>query len=361
VLHVLSADGWGGTEVQVAEQLRRREMSQCHQALAVLDSHGELHHQLRYEGVEVHALEGGRNFSKAIWRLARLIRIRPWDLVEAYGFRASVAVRLAQALTLSRPTIVMGVRNVHMVETEEVTNLKSRLVLAVERRLSWTVTCYDANSRGAVEFLVKSGFPSEKFRVIPNGVSLPEGLEAATRHEQPTIVSVARFVSRKRHEHLIRAVAVLRDRGHNVRCVLIGTGPTLESCRRFARELGVDEHVEMLGELSQPNTLQAVAAADVFALCSLWEGLPGSVLEAMALGLPVVATKVSGTSEVVVDEATGFLVPVDDIEALAGALARVLSDAALRQRMGEAAKTRATQYSFERVVQAKDALYRELA
>ena len=106
---------------------------------------------------------------------------------------------------------------------------------------------------------------------------------------------------------------------------------------------------------------ESLARSDVFVLPSLWEGLPGSVLEAMAAGLPVVGTDVNGTREVVVAGETGLLVPPDDVDALTDALERLFADASLRREMGRRGRERADgEYSIAALVERKEQLLRDL-
>ena len=176
------------------------------------------------------------------------------------------------------------------------------------------------------------------------------------------VICVARFVPRKRQEVLIRAVASLVVAGRAVICEFVGSGPTLEMMRATAASCGAPEAFLFSGRLPQAEAAARVREADIFVLCSLWEGMPGSVLEAMSAGLPVVATDVSGTREVVVDGETGLLVPPDDAQRLADALASLIDDVELRVTLGRAGRRKvAEEYSFDRLVAAKEAFFASIA
>jgi glycosyltransferase involved in cell wall biosynthesis len=142
--------------------------------------------------------------------------------------------------------------------------------------------------------------------------------------------------------------------------LIAGDGAKRPEYEALTRELGLtDEWVRFLGFRSDAPDL--LGAADLFLLPSLTEGLPLSVLEAMTHGLPVIATPVGGVPEVVLPGRTGVLVPVEDVEALAGAIATMIQDRATRARLGEAGRERARgEFSFSRMVARYDALYGEL-
>jgi glycosyltransferase involved in cell wall biosynthesis len=173
------------------------------------------------------------------------------------------------------------------------------------------------------------------------------------------VVCVARFDPDKRHDVLLRALAATRDRGHAFRCDLVGEGPSLVASRELCTELGLEGQVRFLGAIDRDDVLERLSDADVFALVSMYEGMPGSILEAMAAGLPVVGTDVNGIRELVADGVTGRLVAAGDVEQTAVALAELLADAALRAQMGRAGRACAAErYDFARVVTAKAAMYR---
>jgi len=158
------------------------------------------------------------------------------------------------------------------------------------------------------------------------------------------ILAVGRLVEKKGFDVLMRACAVLRDRGHIFDCVIIGKGPEEDRLKDLAASLRLDGIVRLAGPRPQGDVLKAYREAAVFALpCVVgsdnnMDGLPTVLLEAMATGLPVVSTTLTGNPEIVSDGVEGFLVPPGNVEALAGALARLLEIPDLRRRMGLAAR-----------------------
>jgi glycosyltransferase involved in cell wall biosynthesis len=193
--------------------------------------------------------------------------------------------------------------------------------------------------------------------VIRNGVD-PAGVQAAgARSGRLRLVTVGRLQAPKDAVTLIRALAALRERPFEA--LLVGDGPDRPAVEEEIRLLGLEPAVELAGERNDVPEL--LATADLFVLSSHSEGLPLSILEAMAAGLPVVASNVGGVPEAVVDGDTGLLVPPSDPQSLAAAIDRLLGDPALRRRLGQAGRTRiAEHFDLAAVHQAHLDLYRRV-
>jgi glycosyltransferase involved in cell wall biosynthesis len=194
--------------------------------------------------------------------------------------------------------------------------------------------------------------------VIANAVDVDgsprRGPRAAGRVE---IISVGRLAEPKDFSTLIAAVARL-DRG-SARLRVFGDGPLRASLQAAIAALDVTESVVLAGEV--PDVRPYLAESDIFVLSSRSEGMPLSVLEAMAAGLPVVASAVGGLSEVIVDGETGLLAGAGDVELLASALRRLVGDPELRERLGVLGRRRAEEeYGLPRWHAAHLALYRQL-
>lgn len=150
---------------------------------------------------------------------------------------------------------------------------------------------------------------------------------------------VARMLPVKDHESLIRAFEILRVTHRNIHLVLVGDGESRRELEELAVTRGVSDSVTFTGEISNGQNHHRVF--DISVLCSLSEGFPNSLVEAMAAGAPIVATSVGGNVDAVVDGENGLLVPVSQPEALANALSVLVGDSELRQRMGAAGRNRA--------------------
>ncbi|MEA2625468.1 MAG: hypothetical protein QOD06_1513 [Candidatus Binatota bacterium] len=226
-----------------------------------------------------------------------------------------------------------------------------------------------AISHGVRDQLVAGGVIAGRIRVIESGVEPPgelpgpSGRRAARERfgadGQVVIAVVAALVRRKAHDVLLHALAELRERDVSVLCLVCGDGEERGALESLARSLDLGDHVRFLGRRSQ--VADVLAAADVFVLPSRHEGLGVAILEAMAMALPVVASRVGGIPEAVVHEETGILVPPEDAASLAAALAELSASAELRGRMGTLGRERVlARFTMERMAERYETLYREL-
>jgi len=173
-----------------------------------------------------------------------------------------------------------------------------------------------------------------RLHVIPMPVSpLFEGEPPAAIRSQDEILTVARLTEQKGIDTLIRAMAVLRDRGCRARLKIIGDGPERASLEKEAQALGLGDCVAFLGMLAQRELPQHYASCAVFVLPSLREGTGLVLVEALLCGAPVIATDYGGVTDIVRDQETGLLVPAGDSIALAEAIQRLLEDRLLAQRL----------------------------
>jgi glycosyltransferase involved in cell wall biosynthesis len=186
---------------------------------------------------------------------------------------------------------------------------------------------------------VRWGVPGERVTVIPNAApplpAVPER-EAAREHfglDAPTLAFAGRITRQKALEVALDALGQV----DGVSLVVAGDGPDLGDVKRGASERGLDGRVRFVGSLSRDDVLALFRAADASLLSSSWENFPHTVVEALAVGTPVVATAVGGVPELVHDGENGLLVPAGDSAALAGAIRRVVSEPGLRERLAEAA------------------------
>jgi glycosyltransferase involved in cell wall biosynthesis len=211
------------------------------------------------------------------------------------------------------------------------------------------------------------GVDPAKILLIPNPIALdriaalsgePVNHPWFRNKDRPIILNVGVLDEQKDQATLLRAVAALKKKSP-VRCVFVGEGPLREDLERTARDLGIAEDVAFVG--FQSNPFRFMARADVFALSSRYEGFGLVVAEAMACGCPVVSTRCPyGPEEIVADGKTGLLVSGGDAEALAQALSRVLSDAALKKSLVAAGHLRAQDFAPTRVAAQYAQVLREI-
>jgi glycosyltransferase involved in cell wall biosynthesis len=220
-----------------------------------------------------------------------------------------------------------------------------RLRNRVVRSAAFVFCPSDYLSRLAVEW----GADPERVAVLPNPAPMVEGLagrdelRAAHGVGPRTLVFAGRLTAQKSLGTLLAATAQVPD----ATLLLVGDGPEREAVAAAVRELGLESRVSLLGPQPRERTLELARAADAAVLSSAWENFPHAVVEALAVGTPVVATDVGGVAEVVQDGVNGLLVPPHDVDALAGALRRVLDDPPFRARLAASAAASVAAYSSE--------------
>jgi glycosyltransferase involved in cell wall biosynthesis len=185
---------------------------------------------------------------------------------------------------------------------------------------------------------------ASKVDVLHNAVP-PAAQRPHRDHAVPRILTVGRLTAAQDHLTLVTALGILLRAGHLFTADIVGDGELDRAVRDHARRLDVSGRVVFRGLLRHEAVLREYEAADIFVLSSRWEGCPNVVLEAMAHGLPVVATAVGGIPELVEHEDSALLVPPGDPHALAAALARLLCDRTFRLAMGEAARRSASRFT----------------
>ena len=283
------------------------------------------------------------------WLRERLRDFQP-DVVQVHLTHAAVTMASLRRSD-SFPTVLTHHHHDHLLTQGR--PWSARLDRVAGRRFDRVVAC----SRAVERFLLTEyKYPPSKVVCIPNGWS-GSPLPGPSRPAAPTVVCVANFRRQKRHDLLLDAFARVRETMPDARLLLLGDGPLLAEAQQRARRLGLGHSVEFTGSV---DVWPRLAESDVFALATRYEGLPVAALEAMAAGLPVVASDVEGMSEVVRPGVTGYLVPPDDREALAERLTMLLSDRELRDRMGRAAREAAQESTMDRCVTRYFELYEEL-
>jgi glycosyltransferase involved in cell wall biosynthesis len=301
----------------------------------------------------------------AFHRLRRIIqRLKP-DLVHTWIFAANSYGRQA--------AFSAGVR--HVLAGERcVDRWKSWREFAVDRYLArktdWIVT----NSAGVTDFYASWGIPREKFVVIPNGIRLPDP-ECDILEDRPIarqallaelklpgharlIGAVGRLWPQKRYKDLIWAADLLKVIRDDTYLLIVGEGPERERLERFRDQVQIQDRVRFLGHrVDVPEILRHL---DCFWIGSGFEGQSNSLMEAMATGVPVIASNIAGNQELIEQGVSGFLVPVGDRAGFARWTHSLLEDSTKAHRIGAAARERMRhEFSVERMIARYADLYRE--
>ncbi|OYV40453.1 MAG: colanic acid biosynthesis glycosyltransferase WcaL [Rhodospirillales bacterium 20-64-7] len=213
---------------------------------------------------------------------------------------------------------------------------------------SFIATCTGYNVQYLSEILAPEH--TAKIHLVYHGIDLDMFHNAPSATPAPRqgkiILSVGRLVPKKGHDTLITACGILRDKGVEFKCMIVGDGPLREELAAQITALGLDAHVSLEGAMTQAKLIELYRRADLFALAPLItedgdrDGIPNVIVEAMATNVPVVSTAISGIPEIIRDGETGLLVPPREPAVLSEAMARLLSDPGFGQAMAKAARAR---------------------
>jgi len=363
VVHVSDSRQFGGTEQVILELLAGADRSAWTPALIHQDDAGArtLAIGARAVGVPCVALplRTGRNGVVQIPQLVSKLRALRPHVMHAH-LTDPLSCRFALiAAALARVPAVVATLHLFM----DVTSARARRLQ--HRVVSATVDRYLAVSNHvASQLQERLQVPACKVRVVHNAIAverfgdLPdEGLrrELTGDTQRSIVLTVARLDTQKGHRYLLEAAVGLTEAVF----VFAGDGVERAALEAQARELGVASRIRFLGQ--RDDIARLLASADVFVLPSLYEGLPITVLEAMAAGTPVVATAVDGTAEAVVDGATGILVPPAHSAALSTAIRSVLTDRDLAARFSAAGRARVVRgFSRPAMIKGVQAVYDEV-
>ncbi|MFL5244370.1 MAG: glycosyltransferase [Gemmataceae bacterium] len=353
----------GGAEILVA-QLARATSPRYRVVFACLDDLGTLGEELRQEGYHVEVLDRRSGLDwRCSFRLGRFLRRHNVDLVHAHQY-TPFFYGITARLFYRRPAILFTEHGRHFPDyPRRKRMLFNRLML---RRWDRVVGVGHAVRQALIQ---NEGIPSHRVSVVYNGINLRRyssiaGDRTAVRKElglEPddfVIVQVARMDYLKDHGTAIRTIAQIAPRCPQAKLVLVGEGPELEKVQEQVNQLDVSAHVRFVGLRKDVPSL--LAAADLFLLTSISEGIPLTVIEAMAAGLPVVGTRVGGMEEVIEEGATGLLAAAGDDKGLANHILHLIGDPALRTRMGEKGRERAfSLFSQEQMLAGYMRLYQE--
>ncbi len=359
MLHVLNtAEVGGGSEhlLHLVQGLGPRGI----ESAVVVGRDGPVADRLRQAGAPVVVVPLGIAAPLLLANAFR--RIRP-SCLHLHGSRSGLAGTLAARVARIRPVVYTAHAFAFRRRLPPPIHWAAVQAETLTCRLADRVICL---SQGDLGEAAARGIPTSRFTVIPNGVSSASFMAARARRGEfgwdatvPVVGMISRLVPQKDPLTFLRMAQLVAEAIPDVRFLLVGDGPLRPTVEHAVKAMGLDRRVIVAG--LRDDVAALLQTMDVVVLTSLWEGLPLTLLEAMAASKPVVATRVQGSTEVVVEGETGFLVPPEQPAQIALAVVNLLRDPALRQRMGRKGYERVERsFSVERMVDATVGVYRAL-
>ena len=361
IMYLIWSLDLGGAEQVVVDLVKKLDRQNFEPLVCCLNEKGRSASQVEKLGVKVIALHKKPKIDLFIIpKLVCLMKMEKVDLIHTHLFTANLWGRIAAKLA-----------GVPVVSSEHGMDLwRKRIHLTFDSLLTRTNKRIIFVSEGVKRFYMSRNHSlNGKSRVIHNGIDVASFQGCFDRSEirkglgiKPTdkvIGIVGRLVPEKAHVEFIETIQLLLEERRNIVGLIVGEGELLGRLRERVQECQLEKHICFAGFRNDlPKLYQAM---DVFVLCSLHEGLPLTILEAMAAGVPIVTTDVGGIKECIQDGRDGFLVPPGDSLALASAISKILNDEHLKKTLVASARKRVQSYfSVEKMVKEHEALYSEV-
>ncbi len=337
----------GGAEGQLCELLRHLDSRFSPTVYCLADHTGRFAEDVQHLGVPMH-LVGSHGIQRSL-RLGRMIQEHRIDLVHSWLFIANGYSAAATLLGRTRP-LITSARNC------KVQGRASQVVNSIAFRCSRAVV---VNSRDVEEYIVRHyAAPRARIHVVPNGIDTQRFCPAAPGADNgkgSLIVNIGRLVQQKNQALFLQAAAEVAKVLPQTRFMIVGDGPLRAALEKQAAALGLSDRVVFAGERRDVEAI--LRQATLFWLTSRWEGMPNAVLEALASGVPTIATDVGGTREVIRDGIDGFIVAAGDGAAFVRHTLALLGDAAMQRRFATGARERADAFGLKPMAQSFERLY----
>jgi glycosyltransferase involved in cell wall biosynthesis len=311
----------------------------------------------------VHFIRGFNQFDpRMIWRVVQLVKALKIDIISAHEMKSDVIAYLASLL---HPVPIVTTLHGWIGN-----NPKQRLFIALDRLIVRRFDRVIAVSGRIRDEVHAAAVPPDKVRLLHNAIVIERYVRTGRRGflgeligrplDRPVVASIGRLSPEKGHADLIEALGIAAARGYRMSAVLVGDGPERQRLADRIQALGLQESVHLPGYLKQPE--RVLEDADLAVLPSHTEGLPNAALEALVMEVPVLATRVGGTPEVITDGETGRLVEPRSPEALAEALMDFAKDPVRWKEMAQRGRAQVERrFNFQSRTRELEAIYLELA
>lgn len=354
VRHLIKGLGPGGAERLLVAQIAASTEPARHEVAYLIPAKNHLVPELQELGVDPICLDGAGG-TGWVRRLRRLLIDEPTDIVHSHSPAAAATVRvLARTVSAPRRPIVVGTEHNRWPRHHRLTRLANRLTIRLEAATIAVSDDVAATVRGARAGRVRSivhGIDLDAVRATRARVEVRA--ELSLPDDAFVFVCVANLRREKALDELVEAARLVLGERADVHFLLVGQGPLAPDLDRWIAAAGIGKRFRALGY--RPDATRIMSAADCFTMSSHHEGLPVAVMEALALGLPVVATAAGGVPDAVAD--AGISTPVADPAALAEAQLLVAGDPMLREQLVAAAVRRGAAFSIRRAVDEIEAVY----
>jgi glycosyltransferase involved in cell wall biosynthesis len=360
VLHIIDSLHLGGAQ-EVVLNLATCGSSRFRHEVATMHGHGIYWDRLRQAGVKVHSLSPHKLLPFYLASIPwRLLADRP-DILHCHLIPSNIIAKPLGAL-LGVPVVI------NHDHTNDTRRADSRLLLALDRFSNRFASHIVAVSASCRDFLItRESIPASNVTLVPNAIDLRRFSPSAARRDQArvelglpasarVVAGVGRLNPQKNFSLFLDIAAQLAPRFPDLHFLLAGDGPEEKMLREKAAALGISDRVIFSGYVA--DTRLVYLAADVLLMPSRYEGLPMTLLEAMAMGLPVAASQLDGIAEVIGDGREGFLVPSDDASLFVERTAALLQDSELSLRIAQNARAKIeASFSVERMTSAVEEIY----
>jgi glycosyltransferase involved in cell wall biosynthesis len=359
VCHLISGDLWAGAEVVVCHLLKDLRAFTDLNLTVILLNEGRLAKELREAGLPVQVVDESRHsFPRIANAIRKIIAQHPPDIIHSHRYKENLLAFLASRFYPGVCLIATqhGLPESHGQSVSLTGRLTSKANFFALSRYFQKVVAVSGDIRKY--FVNDLGFRAERVAVIHNGIKITPTVCSKAAGGSFVIGSSGRLFPVKDYPLMVRIAQELAS-DKKIYFALAGDGPERGALEKSIDECGLAGHFSLKGHLEVMDSFYA--GLDLYLNTSVHEGIPITILEAMALGLPVVAPRVGGFGEIIEDGVEGFLVPSRDPKAFAEKCL-LLQDANLRQRMGQAARVKvARDFSAEHMARQYYQLYRELA
>lgn len=364
ICYLITGLNTGGAEMMLYRLIEKLDKTKYNVIVVSIIPLGKVADKIKELGINVVSLEMKSKLElSVIFRLVHILKEFKPTILHSYLFHANLLGRIAGKIA-GVPIIISSIRNT--IFGGKIRELALRYTDFLSD--ATTIICETAANR----MLSRKIVPKEKLHVIYNGIdprmyqNFSEDVRQNIRKEfnipdnATLLLSVGRLQKQKGYPYLIQSAVELKNRGYNFVWLIAGEGELRFQLEQMVKNYGLEDTIRFLGLREDvPNLM---FASDIFVLSSLWEGLPGVVLEAMASGLPVVATDVGGTSELVEDGINGYIVTPGNPVMMANAVEKLINmDVESRRKIGNIGREIVQKkFTVEKMVSKHEKLYRDL-